>query len=76
VQGSNRQCLAHYTHRVAISDHRLVSTADDIVTFRWNDYRNGGRHKLRTLEAEPALNNTILSAVRKLYNASTVPMYN
>jgi len=30
--------LARYTHRVAISNHRLVSLADGKVTFRWKDY--------------------------------------
>ena len=32
------QYLARYTHRVAISNHRLVSMTDGNVTFRWKDY--------------------------------------
>ena len=32
------QYLARYTHRVAISNHRLLSVDDDHVTFRWKDY--------------------------------------
>ncbi len=31
--------LSRYTHRVAISNNRLVSADDDTVTFRWKDYR-------------------------------------
>jgi Putative transposase len=31
------QYLGRYTHRVAISNHRLVSFADGQVTFRWRD---------------------------------------
>lgn len=31
--------LGRYTHRVAISNHRLVALDDDQVTFRWKDYR-------------------------------------
>jgi hypothetical protein len=30
--------LALYTHRVAISNHRLVALTDGQVTFRWKDY--------------------------------------
>jgi Putative transposase/Transposase zinc-binding domain len=39
--------LARYTHRVAISNHRLVSLEDGQVTFRYKDYAHG--HRLRTL---------------------------
>ena len=35
--------LARYTHRVAISNHRLVDVTDDTVTFRWKDYRHGSQ---------------------------------
>ena len=41
--------LSRYTHRVAISDHRLVEVTDDHVTFRWKDYSDGSRVKLMTL---------------------------
>ena len=35
--------LARYTHRVAISNHRLLSMSDDQVRFRWKDYAHGNR---------------------------------
>ena len=41
------QYLARYTHRVAISNHRLVALEDGQVTFRYKDYQRG--HRLRTL---------------------------
>ena len=41
--------LSRYTHRVAISDHRLVEVTDDGVTFTWKDYSDGSRLKLMTL---------------------------
>ena len=44
--------LARYTHRVAISNHRLVSLADGKVTFRWKDYAHGNKKRLMTLAAE------------------------
>ena len=34
--------LARYTHRVAISNRRLVASEDGAVTFRWKDYAHGG----------------------------------
>jgi Putative transposase/Transposase zinc-binding domain len=41
--------LSRYTHRVAISDHRLVEITDEGVTFRWKDYSDGSRVKHMTL---------------------------
>ena len=35
--------LTGYTHRVALSNRRLVKLQDDRVTFTWKDYANGWR---------------------------------
>jgi predicted Zn-ribbon and HTH transcriptional regulator len=43
--------LGRYTHRVAISNHRLVKVEDGKVTFRWRDYKDGNKNKQMTLEA-------------------------
>jgi hypothetical protein len=43
--------LANYTHRVAISNHRILSIADRNVTFRWKDYAHGNKKKQMTLTA-------------------------
>jgi hypothetical protein len=43
--------LTGYTHRVALSNHRLVKLQDDRVTFTWKDYADGCRRKEMTLEA-------------------------
>jgi len=45
--------LSRYTHRVAISNHRLIAFDNRGVTFRWKDYRAKGRtrHKTMTLTA-------------------------
>jgi len=43
--------LARYTHRVAISNWRLISLQDGKVTFRWKDYANGSRQRKMTLDA-------------------------
>jgi hypothetical protein len=52
--------LARYTHRVAISNHRLVNVADGMVTFRWRDYAHGGKQKLMTVTAEEFLRRFLL----------------
>jgi hypothetical protein len=43
--------LARYTHRVAISNHRLVALEGDEVDFLWKDYAHGGERKTMTLTA-------------------------
>ena len=42
--------LARYTHRVAISNRRLLSMEDGRVTFEWKDYAAGNQTKTMTLE--------------------------
>ncbi|HPR05848.1 MAG TPA: IS91 family transposase [Denitromonas sp.] len=41
--------LSRYTHRVAISNRRLVAMDEQGVTFRWKDYRAKGRTKIKTM---------------------------
>lgn len=43
--------LGRYTHRVAISNHRITKVADGKVTFSWRDYRTK-KLRLMTLDAE------------------------
>jgi hypothetical protein len=43
--------LARYTHRVAISNHRLRSLENDHVSFEWKDYADHSRTKLMSLDA-------------------------
>jgi hypothetical protein len=43
--------VGRYTHRVAISNNRLVSMDNGKVRFRWKDYRDSSRQKTMTLEA-------------------------
>ena len=43
--------LGRYTHRVAISNHRLVSFDGDQVTFRWKDYAHGNKKRKMTVSA-------------------------
>jgi hypothetical protein len=52
--------LGRYTHRIAISNARLVSLADGIVQFRWKDYADGGRPKVMALGVEEFLRRFLL----------------
>jgi hypothetical protein len=57
--------LARYTHRVAISNHRLVAFQDGRVSFRWKDYAHGGKKKLMTLAADEFLRRFLLHVLPK-----------
>jgi hypothetical protein len=52
--------LGAYTHRVAISNHRLVSFQDDQVTFRWRDSAHKNKKRLLTLPADEFLRRFLL----------------
>lgn len=52
--------LGTYTHRVAISNHRLVSLLDDKVTFRWRDSAHKNKKRLMTLPAVEFLRRFLL----------------
>jgi hypothetical protein len=52
--------LGCYTHRVAISNHRLLSFADDQVTFRWRDSKHGNKRRLMSLHVNEFLRRFLL----------------
>lgn len=57
--------LARYTHRVAISNQRLLSADNAKVTFRWKDYANGNRQRNMTLDAVEFLRRFLLHVLPK-----------
>ncbi len=57
--------LGHYTHRLAISNHRLVSLVDDQVTFRWRDSAHHNEHKLMPLSLDEFLRRFLLHLLPK-----------
>ena len=59
------QYLGRYTHRVAISNHRLVSFADGQVTFRWRDSADGNKQKLLPLSVNEFLTRFLLHILPK-----------
>jgi hypothetical protein len=45
--------LSRYTHRVAISNRRLVAADDTSIAFRWKDYRIHGPGRWKTMRLHP-----------------------
>ena len=59
--------LARYTHRVAISNHRIVNFADGKVTFRWKDYAHKSKQRLMTVTAEEFLRRFLLHTLPRRF---------
>jgi hypothetical protein len=57
--------LARYTHRVAISNRRLIAIDDGNVTFRWKDYTQNQRQRTMTLEAGEFIRRFLLHVLPK-----------
>jgi hypothetical protein len=52
--GGSKQVVEYlgcYTHKIAISNHRIISVTGDKVCFRYKDYRDESKNKIMTLEA-------------------------
>jgi len=59
------QYLGRYPHRVAISNHRLISVVDGQVTFRWRDSADRNQQKLMTLLLDEFLRRFLLHLLPK-----------
>jgi hypothetical protein len=59
------QYLGRYTHRVAISNHRLVSFTGETVTFCWRDSAHNNQQKLLTLSLDEFLRRFLLHVLPK-----------
>jgi len=59
--------LARYTHRVAISNARLIDLRDGRVTFRYKDYTDGRREKTMTLDAHEFLRRFVQHVLPKSF---------
>ncbi|MBU3101864.1 IS91 family transposase [Clostridium sp. DSM 17811] len=44
--------LGRYTHRVAISNHRIINLENGYVTFKWRDYKDHNKEKFMTLKVD------------------------
>ena len=59
--------LGRYTHRVAISNHRLVSFDGNDVTFLWRDYVHGNKQKKMTVSADEFIRRFLLHVLPKSF---------
>ena len=57
--------LGRYTHRVAISNNRIMSISDDKVTFAWRDYADHNRNKYMTVSAQEFIRRFLLHVLPK-----------
>jgi Putative transposase len=57
--------LGRYTHRVAISNHRLLSFDGNNVTFRWRDYAHGNKQKTMTVSTDEFIRRFLLHVLPK-----------
>lgn len=54
------QYLGRYTHRVAISNERIVNATDETVTFKWRDYKDNNTMKQMTVTIEEFIRRFLL----------------
>jgi Putative transposase len=57
--------LGRYTHRIAISNHRLVAFDGRNVTFRWRDYARGNKQRLMTVSADEFIRRFLVHVLPK-----------
>jgi len=61
------QYLGRYTHRIAISNHRLLNLRNGDVSFLWRDYADNNRQKTMTLKAAEFLRRFLLHVLPSRY---------
>ena len=54
------QYLGRYTHRVAISNERIIEVTDETVTFKWRDYKDNNKMKEMTVTTEEFIRRFLL----------------
>ena len=59
--------LARYTHRVALTNNRLLGLRDGIVRMRWRDYAHGGKKKVLSLKATDLLGRFVLHVLPRSF---------
>jgi len=61
------QYLSRYTHRIAISNNRILKVQDGMVTFKWRDYADNDRIKVMTLQADEFIRRFLLHVLPDRY---------
>ena len=61
------QYLGRYTHRIAISNNRILANRDGHVSFLWRDYADDNRQKTMTLKADEFIRRFLLHVLPERY---------
>ncbi|HWR58850.1 MAG TPA: IS91 family transposase, partial [Thermodesulfovibrionales bacterium] len=61
------QYLGRYTHRIAISNNRILTADNGTVTFRWRDYADGNKQKTMTLKVDEFIRRYLLHVLPDRY---------
>ncbi len=61
------QYLGRYTHRIAISNNRIIEAENDNVSFWWRDYADGDKQKVMTLQADEFIRRFLLHVLPNRY---------
>ena len=59
--------LGRYTHRIAVSNHRILAVENDAVTFEWKDYACGNKKREMTIGAQEFIRRFLLHVVPPRY---------
>jgi hypothetical protein len=59
--------LGRYTHRIVISNNRILKVQDGNVSFRWRDYADGDKQKIMTLKADEFIRRFLLHVLPHRY---------
>ena len=59
--------LGRYTHRVAISNHRIVNLENGYVTFKWRDYKEHNKEKFMTLTVDEFIRRFIMHVLPRKF---------
>ncbi len=59
--------LCQYTHRVAISNHRIINHTDQNVTFKYKDYKDSGKTKIMTLKGTEFIRRYLMHVLPKRF---------
>jgi hypothetical protein len=61
------QYLGRYTHRIAISNNRIIEAENKNVSFRWRDYADGDKQKVMTLQSDEFIRRFLLHVLPNRY---------
>ena len=64
--------VGRYTHRVAISNNRILDIENGKVRFQWKDYRHDGRQKSMTLDADEFIRRFLIHVLPRAFIASAI----